>query len=641
MALVQGQNNYADPKEMSDEELDQAVHEKIKYGKPLAQMSDDELTDLVHEKQGKLSAASAISPTKGMTHEKLIGKEEGLLNALPAAGGIFGGLAGTELGPAGMMGGAGLGAAGGEYLANAGRTYLGLPSAPKTSEDIHARAASQGVINAGAEVGGQLLSSGIKAAGGYAKGILSPASKGIIQEAEPIVPSLKTEGMDFFPKDNVDEIQSAAKGLNIRPTRGMLTGNENLQNVESVLSQSPTMAGEAVRSEYRPIEKGLNTAAETIAPKSDLTKFSTGEEVKKGITAKIGEKLEPLSASYDNIRESARNINLDPMAKSRSVERLMSQDLAEHEALPAGAAIKKYSDMIANSDNLNSLKLIKSQVGDDMAAAYRAGSNTEGLALGRVKSAIERLERRSILSSAIENAPTKGKGIEAANDLISQIKQTNKGYRELMTQVQSLADAGRLGKITSPKHLLSVIEDIPSEQISEKMFNTKNFQGLQDIKHFIPEEFEALKASKLRDIAKSSSDMNGVVPSRLVRNLEKIGPEARGLLLGPNGEKMMQDMKTVIASMPEYVGPSGTPKGMAWNQFVGTVLSPQRYGQELGSAMSYMQLQGKMSSPSAGLIRDVGEIASSPVPYQALIQSQAPKRQESRSDIKNHQVLGK
>lgn len=44
------------------------------------------------------------------------GLKQGFINALPAAGGVIGGVAGSALGPFGAVGGAGLGAAGGQYI---------------------------------------------------------------------------------------------------------------------------------------------------------------------------------------------------------------------------------------------------------------------------------------------------------------------------------------------------------------------------------------------------------------------------------------------------------------------------------------------------------------------------------------------
>jgi hypothetical protein len=89
----------------------------------------------------------------------------GTLNALPAAGAMFGGAAGTMLGiPSGPgaiatgLAGAGLGAAGGEALKNIGEHFLGDEQSRKEIYGGPAKAALDGVTY---EMGGQVLSKGV------------------------------------------------------------------------------------------------------------------------------------------------------------------------------------------------------------------------------------------------------------------------------------------------------------------------------------------------------------------------------------------------------------------------------------------------------------------------------------------------
>ncbi len=596
-------------------------------------VTKDEIKGLLNPEEGfkKLGYGSKEDQEMGF---------EQTLKALPIAGSMVGGAVGAPAGPVGMVGGAGLGGAAGESTANAIRSILQMKSAPQSREELYKKpieAAETGILG---EMGGQIAGQAIKGTGGLIKSGLKStatpvvegggqvATKEAAQSGQNMAPSFERGAFELKPKPNASEIQNATQTFGAQPTRGMISSNQELQKIESALSQSPTMAGQAVRGQYEPIYKGLGQAAEDVAPLSPFSKFETGEGVKRGITAKVGEKYAPLSESFNNIRESAKSIQIDPNSANRAATRLSSQDMAEFKNLPQGQAIQKYADMIKGAKTLDSLKQLRSSVGDQMNAAYSAGQGQEAMALGKVKSTIERLERRSILSSAIRNAPTQGEGKAAAQDLIGQIKQTNRGYRDLMGEIENLSSAGNLGKINSPKHLLKVMDEIPSEQIADKMFNTKNYDGLQNIKDFIPEEFEAMRQFKLSEIAKSSMGKNGVDPSKLVRNVEKLGPEARQVLFGPNGDKILNDMKTTLNAIPNKVGPSGTPEGNAWHDYISTLVSPQRWGKEASAAYNYLLLQGRSVPTPAGLLNQAGKSISSPQVLSGLIQNNSKKNSQ-------------
>lgn len=527
---------------------------------------------------------------------------EGALDALPFAGALAGGVIGLPAGGLiGAAGGAGLGAAGGEAAANAIRAGLGLESAPQTRQEMILDPIKEGLAGAAGEGAGQIISkvpvlvkSGVKAARS-----LPAAARSGVRNADEIIPAQSFDeiGLNTVLRPDAGEIRAATERIaGVEPTPGMLTANENLQNIESVLRQTPTVAGEKVRRSYDPIRKGLQQSSEELVGAPSLSPFAAGEEFKAGLTQKIQEKVKPLSSQFEEIRASAKHIKPSQESLHRSANRLLKQDLAEFKDLPQGQAIRKYADMIRNAKSLDSLKQLRSSVGDELSKAMDAGDGQLAMALGKVKGAIQRLERREILKSAIEASPTRKQGEAAAKELINEIKEVNKGWRALMSELETIAKAGGIKKISSPKHLARIIEDMPSEKIAERFFNTKNFKGLRDIKTHLPEEFEVLRQNKLGMIAQKSMTKGELDPVKLVRNLKAIGPEARQLLFGQRGEQMLSDMETVLNAMPSKVGASDTPRGMAW---FSSVLNPTQWGAEAQSAYSYMRLKGKIAKGSS------------------------------------------
>lgn len=589
-------------------------------------ISDEEMAKLKGAPQAEASAEPAQRPrfisdeemtrVKRSSRDEILGIPistiEGTLDALPMAGALTGGTLGfASPVPGGAVMGAGLGGAGGKALANAIRAGLDLDSAPQTRSEMYSGPAKEGLISAAGEGAGQALvkvPGALRAAPRAAKALMSKLSGSADDIAAPLA---KFEDVAFAPniKSNSGEIQAAAQRIGGKATPGMVSANQNVQNLENVLSQSPTIAGERVRRAYDPIRKGLVDSAEKVAGSPSITPFEAGEAFKTGLKSKIAERVQPLASRFESIRESARHVKPEPASLHRAANRLLKQDLAEFVDLPQGQAIRKYADMIRGAKSLDSLKQLRSSVGDEIGKAMDAGDGQLAVALGKVKGSIQRLERREILKTAIQKAaevvPDRAggkflskaaqqkmaelEGSKIAKDLIGEIKGVNKGWRALMTELETVANAGGINKIASPKHLSRIIDDMPSEKIAERFFNTKNYAGLRDVKAHLPEEFEVLRQSRLGVIAEKSLTKGEPDPVKLVRNLKAIGKESRGLLFGKDAERILADMETVLNSMPSKVGASDTPRGMAWFN----LMNPAKYAREAQGAYNYMLLSGR------------------------------------------------
>ncbi len=606
----------ADLDKLSDAELDALLAQKPqkKTGqKPVEEMSDHELDQLM--------AASEPKPQEIPEPRKIWGIPEttieGGLRALPVAGAIGGGMMGAAAGTAmapGLgtaalgVGGAGLGAAGGEAFANAIRAKLNMGSAPQTREEIWTRPVKEGLLGAAGEGAGQLIKPAVGAIRGAPSAVRGLMTKsGLMDPVVEQAPRFADVGFQPILKENAPEILNASKRIGGPATPGMLSSNKNIQNLENVLSQSPTLSGEKVRNAYDPIFKGLDKSTQELAPMSSVSRGEAGDEIRRGLMSKIGEKADPLSASYQNIQESAKVIQPDPISLDRAADRLLKQDVAEFATLPQGQAVNKYADLIRGAKTLDSLKQLRSSAGSELRAAYDSGNTQLARGLEKVNGAITRLERRQILKSAIESAPTKLQGEGAAKELIDQIKTTNKGWRELMTQLQGVAKAGGIKKIANPQHLAKIIDDMPAPQIADRFFNTKNYEGLQKVKEFVPEEFEVLRQHRLGQIA----DKVKGNPRRLVDVMGSMDKEARQILFGEKSEQMLKDMQTVLKSMPDKVGPSGTPGGQEWFRFT-KLINPANWGNEAQDAYSYMLLQGKKVPTPKSAVQAVGRGLLSP-----------------------------
>ncbi len=539
-------------------------------------------------------------------------------NTLPTIGALGGGAAGTVAGPAGMIGGAGLGAAGGKYLEGAIETALDLPDKPKDRVEAHAGPLKEGLLSATGEGAGLNLAGKLK--GIFSK--LKPADlakvKLLAKEGQDVVdkiPNKAPQGLmdisaDMFantPKANAPEIQSAAGRLGTEATPGMLSSNKNLQNLEQVLSERPTIAGEMVRRRMSPIQQSLGEAAESVGARTADSPYELGANAQKSITGKIAERLDPLKTSFNEIEQSTSKSALEPKDAARAAGRLMNQELAQVKGTGQEAIISKYSNMVNDAKTASQL----GQILSDAKNLERSASGIDKIAYQKVIGAIDRLQRRSLIKSAVSGAGDEGKDV--AKGLINDIRQTRSGYRGLIKDTE-----GALGNLKldtySPGAAIKSVDQMPSAEVVEKLWHPKRIEALQSLKQFEPDAFEAVRQNKLNDVVNKSMTKGKIDPAKLVRNFKGMPKEAKELLVGAENVAKLNDAETIINSFPEIVGPSRTPRGLSWHNF-----NPFKAGDEISDAIKLRALStGQMPTPLKALQKGGGLIQSPGFPPAVL-----------------------
>ncbi len=265
--IVQGvspSNGTKDPSKMSDSELDHFLA-GANYGKQIASgqksgmnqekdpsnMSDAELDAFIASKQPSWidQPGTAQNVSKG------------LINALPAAGGIGGGIAGAAVGPVGAVGGAGLGYGGGEALKNSIYSALGSKEAPQTSEEALAGPIKAIPTGMAAEMGGQVIGAGVsKAAPRILSGLTGAPEQDVntlLQKPDKIGGLIKeTKGL---VSDNIDQVRKEA-------TEGLRNYKQNVnKQIGDILEKSSpdqkidaTPILDSLRAERAKLDPDLN-----------------------------------------------------------------------------------------------------------------------------------------------------------------------------------------------------------------------------------------------------------------------------------------------------------------------------------------------------------------------------------------------
>lgn len=505
-----------------------------------------------------------LKEDKGFTGEGLI---RGALKALPAAGALVGGVVGSGIGPAGTYGGGALGAAGGRALQNIGEGLLGDE---QSRQDIYMGPVQDAAVeSAGMGVGG-LLSGVGKAGAKYLK--------------EPMYNFLGRIGA--AEKAGAPALKESATRLGVTPTRGMLTGDRIVQNIESGLAQTATGPGQKLQSQIEDITKGLKTAGEEVLEpgKISATPIQLAQQAKGEIGATVSKRLEPAKEIYKKIESEVPFIDIGEKSVKRIANNLRNLPYAKIKGSPESGLAEQIASNLESVKSLDELRNLRSYLGKafndpNMSPTMR---QTAGDMYGR----LSKLEQNSITRSAIASSNAKS-GPALAKEMIGEIKGANKIYSEVSTELKDFAKNTGLGKVNNYQDFLNKMTMVTDEKFLDKVFNTNNVKNLTGLQKSFPEAFETMKQSRMQDIYVKSLTKGELSVPKLLTNIKNMSPEAQKLLLGEKPAQKIKDIETVYNSVYQKVGPSGTPEGLEYTAF--GVLNPKSWFRQMtAKANEYM-----------------------------------------------------
>lgn len=556
---------------MTDQEIQDRLDSAIMKAKP-ENLTDEELNRRLELAEKSTRAASIEEDNTWDVSPR--GLLKGSLETLPTIGAIGGGALGTAGGPLGMLGGAGLGAAAGKSLQNIGEKYL--LDEDKSRSDIYLDPIKSGLEGATAEGAGQLLSAGARGA------------------ADMLRAGAKI-------KPNAGEITAATRSLGAEPTAGQLSNSRMVQGLESSLEQSPTIGGFLARKEINPARKAIETGTENVFKDVPMIQPSdVGNQFKQQFRGLISNKLEPISKTYDKIRESTEFIDVNPTSLKR-----VSNNIRNSEKFKSSSGyniVNQTADDLEKVTSVDDLKSLRSSVGKRMNSPLL--DNEAKSALSNMYGKLSSLEQNTIMREAVKQARNSGEGAEIGLNLVGELKGANSAYRGVIQDLGLIGKgSGVSKKVGSIENFLTKIDEIPDEKIVDTFFKTNNRKALTDLQRVNPEGFESLRMAKLDQLRKSSEVNGQVSPARLLKNFRNMEPKTRELVAGPQASKILSDLETVVNSWPAKAGPSGTPQGLEIQNML-NVLNPLQWGKEAARLGQYGLLKsiGGLDS-AAGLLK--------------------------------------
>lgn len=377
------------------------------------------------------------------------------------------------------------------------------------------------------------------------------------------------------PKENIDEIVEAARKLGIEPTPGMLSDSPVVQGLESSLEQSPTIAGSLVRGKTTPAREGLKKAVQDIADGStSLSPFEVGERVKAGVIGKVGERNATAGVLFEELRDAYQGMNLPDKSKQAMMRSI--RNIKEVKAAPNATFSKKamqIADDLGNMETVDDLVFNRRLVGKELSKARKNMDQNEASVLGQIYDKLTGLEERSIKRGVIESTRGVKKGSVGANAranleakrLLQGLREGKSQYKDLMGDISDFSKRAKIRRSNTPKQFMDVLEDVPSEALVKKMSNANDVASMKRFGEMYPDEMELVKARKLADFLDRADTKHGPSPRKFLNATKSLGKEAKEMFFG--AENNIDELRTMIDAVPDRMGPSGTPQGMAFQSF--------------------------------------------------------------------------
>lgn len=400
-------------------------------------------------------------------------------------------------------------------------------------------------------------------------------------------------------KPTAEAIKTAASRLGFSASPGMLSDSPVVQGLEDTLSQSPSITGAITRHAIKPIAKGLKDAAEDLvsgAPAISTSAYKAGGDAQGGVMAALGERANNIKMAYEPFNQDLPK--MIPQAEDKwkladQINKIVENHKGRADLSQLG---RSFSNGVMESDHLGDIEDLRKSLGNELSTEYKAVNPDYNVinTMTKIKDKLSDFRDTQFQTLAKQAYPGPG-GANIGPQMISDYQNAMGQHAALMGDLKDVGPIFGI-KAQNPKDFIEAFSEIPPEQIAKKLFSTNNYNALQKVQAYFPDEFNTIKGLKMQELRQASlsnpvDPSSEIVPHKLVLKINKMTPEVRQVLFGDKMEKL-KDMQTVLGSFPEHIGPSGTPKGEMFTHMA----DPVQQLRDVGNYAAYKALGSKTGS---------------------------------------------
>lgn len=311
--------------------------------------------------------------------------------------------------------------------------------------------------------------------------------------------------------------------------------------------------------------QALGKSKDDIAALQDLDKHSIGESIKTNIKQNLEARYEPIAKDYEAISNKFKGVDLPMDIKGSMVDKIATL-VGEGVSQESGEAklVQRVLKEVPNLKNLEQLRNYTSALGRETSGIAKQELWEIG---GKLRSALNDAEELTLNKVVAEQAP----------ELLQKHMDTNAAYKALKNTVGELNDRLKVGPHAGVKTFLRAMDDLDNEAVLSRLNPMNKASIIQELQTKFPEVAGMVRDYHLSNILKNSSKFvkpgESINTNTLMKEINKLSPQMRAFVVPAEAEGKLTSLKTLLDSLPEKVGKSGTPQGLdgLLNRLPGTV----------------------------------------------------------------------
>jgi hypothetical protein len=331
--------------------------------------------------------------------------------------------------------------------------------------------------------------------------------------------------------------------------RASLSESQFARQTAKTLEQSDTTsAGKKFQQTLQGFKKDSSDAVLNALGKNadsvntELSAFDAGKEIQDTLRSELKNKIEPISSSFETVRNEFKNVPLSPEVKGQIAEDVTKMAADRGYTVSPSSIQAKEINRIVNElpglKTLEDLRKFQSVVGEGM-------NSPELYGLGKGLKGVFRENEANILEQAFAE-----KNPALANDLSTGIKRARSDYAEASRIVEDLNDRLRAGRYSSPSSYERVISEMAPEDLLKRIGSKNDVGLLRTLENHFPETAEKVKQAQIDLLIKEAASKAGpdqVINSQKVFSLlDKMSPEYRKFLLPDESLSKIEGVKTLL-----------------------------------------------------------------------------------------------
>jgi hypothetical protein len=364
-----------------------------------------------------------------------------------------------------------------------------------------------------------------------------------------------TENRKLKPHDK--EIVEAGNDLGVKTFEMQRSADHATVTMQEVLSQQPTAAGRALKSEIDDAFAIVNQKVDEVLDigGEKLTVFQAGERAGQAIREKADELYAGVRSAYDKVAPSI-DVPLNEKQGIKFYYELQkeAQKLGDVQS-PFRKEVEAYAERILGSNTVGDIDKLITEIGN-AATKARSPLNPD----------FEMAKTLTNLKDMVREYQDKVLTKVVGPEIVAEKRAARAAYKSFIETIGELAGGGRLGKIKSYGQLIEKLDSMAPEKLAEKLFDKKNFKSLKFMQENFSDVLDTLVKMKKSEIINKATEDGMISAKRVLGELDssKISPEVQSLMFTPEQLKQLKAAKTWVEAMPDKVNPSGTQKATAW-----------------------------------------------------------------------------